>query len=140
MAKQKKQNKKYFIKQTQSGSPASTHGGQDIKNSLSEPRTKVCHHMSKLSNKHFTNSFFFLSTDIQRRWLLAKIAAGWHCRLPIKNLTPHYITVLWQLSFLCWSGSPIMSINTSKWFLNMFFFFIFFFLIFFLLSIYKEVD
>ena len=31
----------YFIKQTQSALPASTHGGQDIKNSLSEPRAKV---------------------------------------------------------------------------------------------------
>ena len=42
------------LDKTQSASPASAHGGQDNKNSLSEFCAKVRHPVSKLSNKQFT--------------------------------------------------------------------------------------
>ena len=68
---------------------ASTHGGQDMKNSLSEPYTKVRHLTSNLLKVLFSK-FLILSTGLMRRRSPEKIADRWRYRLPIKNLTPHY--------------------------------------------------
>ena len=55
----KQKTDQYFIKQSQSALPASAHGGQDIENSLSEPRAKVRQPVPKLSNKQFSKKKIF---------------------------------------------------------------------------------
>ena len=71
-----------------------TWGARLKKKSLIEPCAKVCQSVPKLSNeallKSFLSKFLVLSTCVPRRRSAAKITARWRCRLPIKNLTPHY--------------------------------------------------
>ena len=59
--------------------PASTLGGQDIENSLSDSCAKALHPVPKLSNKQFTKKKknLLLSTGLLQQRLPAKIAARW---------------------------------------------------------------
>ena len=100
-------------------SQASPHGGQDIKNSFREPCAKVLPRPPKVSNKQHTKQKSWFCTQAQ------KIAARWRCRLPIKNLTPHYnshfcvivhraiLTVQNSLLVLCRQNSVICSLHTE---------------------------
>ena len=60
-----------------------------------DPCAKVCQPVPRLCKKLFSKKDFSKSPDLVRRptaaALPAKIAAIWcSCRLPIKNLIPHY--------------------------------------------------
>ena len=62
---------------------------------------------SKLLQK--ISKFLILSTGLPWRQSLTEIAARWHCRLPIQNLTPHY-NIMWpphnlvHFKYLLWWG------------------------------------
>ena len=69
------------------------------KKSLREPRAKSRPWSPKLFNKKFTKKLFvlkflILSTGLPRGQSPAEIAPRWCYWLPIRNLTPHYITTV----------------------------------------------
>ena len=60
----------------------------------------------KRCNDYFTEIFFslnfvILSTGLPRRQLPPKIAARWHYRLPMENVTAHYNSFVSGLIFVC---------------------------------------